>query len=77
MLFPRAIGLHYLPRHVFRNPQYVIPLVLPLQRRPPYGVNRLSLFVHYIVVFQQMLARVEVLRFYRFLRVLNAVRNEL
>ena len=72
MLLLGAIGVHQLAGDVFRNPQHVVSLVFAFQRRAANGVDRLALLVHYVVVFQQMFARVEVLRFHGLLRILNA-----
>ncbi len=77
MLLARAICLHQFARHIFGDPQHVIALIFSLQRGAANRVNRLALLVHYVVVFQQVLASVKVLRFYGFLRVFDAIRNQL
>src|SRR2546425_1098723 len=75
VLLAWAIGLDHLAREVFRNAKHVIALVFSLQSGTANRVNRLALLVHHVVVFEQVFARVEVLRFHGFLRVLDAPRD--
>ena len=76
MLFARAECIDQLNRHIFRNAQHVIALVLTLQRRAPNPINGFALLVHHIVVFQQMFARIEVLRLHGLLRAFDLSRNQ-
>ena len=57
--------------------QHEFFLVAAFQERAAQVVNRFALLVHYIVVFQQVFARFEVLRFHGFLRIFDALADEL
>src|ERR1700731_4150553 len=77
VLLARAEGVDEFARDVFRDAENVVTLIFSFERGTPDGVNRLPLLVHYVVVFKQVLAGIEVLRFHGFLRVLDAARDEL
>src|SRR5260370_39814731 len=77
LLIARAEGVDEFVRDIFGDFENVVALVLSFQRGTPNAVNGLALLVHYVVVFEQVFAGVEVLRFDRLLRVLYAARNEL
>ncbi len=70
-----AVRVNQLARNIFRDANHVIALVLAFKRRAANPINRFALLVHYVVVFQQMFARIEVLRFDGFLRGLNTTRD--
>src|SRR6266404_1532693 len=70
-----AVSIHKLARNIFRDANHVVALVLALERRAANPINRFALLVHYVVVFQQVFARIEVLRFDGFLRGLNTTRD--
>src|SRR5260370_1995740 len=76
LLIARAEGVDEFVRDIFGDFENVVALVLSFQRGTPNAVNGLALLVHYVVVFEQVFAGVEVLRFDRLLRVLYAARNE-
>ena len=76
MLLVRAVRVHQFAHHVFRDAQDVITLIFSFQRGAANRIDRLALFVHHIVVFKKVFARVEILGLDRFLRVFNAPRDE-
>ncbi len=71
-----AVGVDQFARNIFRNGQDVVTLIFTLKCGATNRVNRFPLLVHHVVVFEQVLARVEVLRFNGFLRILNATRDK-
>src|SRR6266478_3812717 len=75
MLLARAEGFGQFTHHVFRDAQDVIALVFAFQRGAANRVNRFALFVHHVVVLEQMFAGIEILRFDRLLRLLDAARD--
>src|SRR6266851_1748610 len=77
MLLAGAESVNEFARDVFGDAENVIALVFAFERGPPDGVNRLALLVHHVVVFEQVLAGVEVLGFDGFLRVFDAAGDEL
>ena len=77
MLLARAEGIDQLAREILGDAQRVLFLVFAFERRAADGVDRLALLVHYIVVFEQVFAGLEVLRFDGLLRVFDAARDEL
>jgi hypothetical protein len=74
-VIPGTIGIDEFAGDVLCDADHVIALTC-LPTRAADTVKRPALLVHHIVVFQQVFARVEVLRFHGFLRVLDAPRNE-
>src|SRR5258705_13980436 len=72
MLLAGAESFDEFARDIFGDLENVIALIFSFQRRATNTVNRLALLVHYIVVFEKVFAGVEILRFYGFLRVLDA-----
>src|SRR5580692_10998261 len=76
MLVPGAEGVDQFARDVFRNAEDVIALIFSFERGAANSVNRLALLVHHVVVFEEVFARVEVLRFDRFLCVFDAAGDE-
>src|ERR1700738_3285043 len=76
VLLARAECIDEFARNIFGNFENVIALVFSFERGTPDGVNGLALLVHYIVVFEQVFAGVEVLRFYGFLRVFDTARDQ-
>ncbi len=76
MLLAGTEGVDHFARHIFRNPEHIIALIFAFQRGAANTINGFALLVHYIVVFQQMFASVEVLGFHGFLRVFDAPRNQ-
>ena len=77
MLLARAEGIHQFSGDLLGDVQGVFLLVLSFQGRAADRVDRLALLIHYVVVFQQVFAGFEVLRFDGFLGVLDAARNQL
>src|ERR1700674_5981056 len=77
MLFAGAEGVDEFARDVLGDFQNVVALIFSFQRGATDTVNGLALLVHYVVVFEQVFAGVEVLRFDGFLCVFDAARNEL
>src|SRR6201997_793709 len=75
MQLARTVGINQLARDVLRNANDIIALVLAFQRRAANAINRFALLVHHVVVFQQVFAGVEVLRFDGLLRGLNTARD--
>ena len=71
MLLARAVRFNQLVSNCFGALQNKILLIAPFQKRTAQPVNGLALFVHHIVVLQQMFARFKVLRFHRLLRVFD------
>src|SRR5262245_3666015 len=76
MLVARAVSVHELAGDVFGDAEDVIALVFSFERGAANVVNRFALLVHHVVVFEQVFAGVEVLRFDGFLRVFDATGNE-
>ena len=77
MLVLRAEGFHQFARKIFGDAQRVIFLFLAFERGAANRVDRLALLVHHVVVFEQVFAGLEVLRFDGLLRVFDAARNQL
>src|SRR5216683_2102177 len=77
MLLAGAEGVDEFARDVLGDAEHVVALVFAFERGAPYGVNRLALLVHHVVVFKEVLAGVEVLGFHGFLRVFDAAGDEL
>ena len=77
MLLAWAVRFHQLVRNRFGALENKILLIAAFQERAAQSINRLALLVHHIVVFQQMFARFEVLRFHSLLRVLDPSADQL
>ena len=77
MLFARAERFHQFAGDVFRDAQRIIFLFFSFERGAANRIDRLALLVHHVVVFEQVFARLEVLRFDGLLRVFDAPRNQL
>ena len=75
MLLAGAIGVDQLAGDIFGDAENIVALIFSFQRGAADGVDRLALLVHHVVVFEQMFAGVEVLRFDGFLRVFDAPGN--
>ena len=75
MLRLRAIGIDEIERDVFRFLENELALILAFERGAANRVNRFALLVHHVVVFEQVFASVEVLRFDRLLRLFDAAGN--
>src|ERR1700722_16360857 len=75
MLCLRAIGIDEIERDVFGFLDDKLTLILPLERGAANRVDRFALLVHHVVVFEQVFAGVEILRFDRLLRLFDAARN--
>ncbi len=63
MLIARAEGVHQLASDVFRDAYGVVFLVFSFERGAADGVDGFALLVHHVVVFEQVFAGLEVLRF--------------
>src|SRR5258708_8440938 len=72
VLLARAEGVDELARDVFRDAENVVALIFSFERGTADGVDGLALLVHYVVVFEQRFAVVEVLRVAGVLRPLDA-----
>src|SRR5258706_7324918 len=68
VLLARAERVDEFARDVFRDAENVVALIFSFERRTPNSVNGFALLVHYVVVFEQVFAGVEVLRFDGLLR---------
>ena len=77
MLLARAIGFHQRIGDGFGAFEHEFLLVAAFEERPAQRVDRLALLVHHVVVFEQVLAGFEVLRFDGLLRVLDALADQL
>src|SRR5712664_2815122 len=77
MLLAGTESVYQFAGDVFGDAENVVALIFSLQRRTPNAVNGLALLVHYFVVFEEVLAGIEVLGLDGFLGVLDAARNEL
>ena len=64
-------------REILGDAQGVFFLVFAFERRAADGVDRFALLVHYVVVFEQVFAGLEVLRLDGLLRVFDAARDQL
>src|SRR6266446_8003374 len=71
VLLARAEGVNEFAGDVFGDAKNVVTLVFSFQRGTPNAVNGLALLVHYVVVFEQVLAGIEVLGLDGFLGVFN------
>ena len=72
MLVLRAERFHQFMRNIFRDAQRVLFLFFPFERGAANRINGLALFVHYVVIFEQVLAGLEVLRLDGLLRIFDA-----
>src|SRR5260370_11183045 len=77
MLLAGTESVYQFAGDVFGDAEDVVALIFSLQRGTPNAVNGLALLVHYVVVFEQVLAGIEVLGLDGFLGVFNTARNEL
>src|SRR5579863_10045482 len=77
MLLARAESVDEFASEVFGNFEDPFALVISFERGAADTVNGFALFVHHVVVLEKVFAGVEVLRFYGFLRVLDAAGDEL
>ena len=76
MLLARAIRVDEVERDIVGFSENVLALILAFERGAANRVNRFALLVHHVVVFEQVFASVEVLRFDGFLRLFDAARDE-
>ena len=77
MLVCRARCFHEFAGNVFGDAQRVVFLFFSFEGGAANRIDRLALLVHHVVVFEQVFARLEVLRFDGHLRVFDAARNQL
>src|SRR5260370_39888904 len=61
MLLAATESVYQFAGDVFGDAENVVALISALQRRTPNAVNGLALLVHYVVVFEEVLAGIEVL----------------
>ncbi len=76
MLRGRGVGLGERIGDGFGALEHEFFLVAAFEERAAQRVNRFALLVHHVVVFEQVFAGLEVLRFDGFLRVLDALADE-
>src|SRR5262245_18072491 len=76
MLVAGAVGVDEFASDVFGDAENIIALVFAFERGATDGVDGFALLVHHVVVFEEVLAGVEVLRFDGFLCVFDAAGDE-
>src|SRR5580700_2880835 len=76
MLLTRTERFRKFSGDFFGNAQNVVALIFSFQRGAANTVDGFALLVHYIVVFEEMFASVEVLRFHGLLGIFNTAGDQ-